>query len=167
MPRPVLAAVLVLLLGTAARADPFEDGITAYARNDFAAALHLWKPVAEAGHADAQNNVGLLYENGQGVPADPAEAARWYRRAAEQGHADAQLYLGALYESGRGVPQDLVRAHMWLDLSAAKALGGMLWGGLDALSARQRVAARLTAEQLAQARAMAARCLPSQYWECE
>lgn len=164
--RVPLLGVLLLVCAGVADADPFEDGVAAYARNDFAAAVRLWGPLADEGHADAQNNIGLLHENGQGVPVDLVEAARWYRRAAEQGHADAQLYLGVLYEGGRGVPQDSVRAHMWLDLSAAKSLGGMVWGGLDALSARQRVAAKLTPAELDQARVMTARCVQSQYWEC-
>jgi TPR repeat protein len=41
------------------------------------------------GHADAQFNLGGMFENGQGVAKDRAEAARWYRMAAAQGHAVA------------------------------------------------------------------------------
>ena len=49
---------------------------------------------AEQGHADAQNNLGWRYGNGEGVPQDDAEAVAWFRLAAEQGHADAQNNLG-------------------------------------------------------------------------
>ena len=44
---------------------------------------------AVQGHADAQFNLGHMFENGQGVTQDRAEAARWYRMAAAQGHAVA------------------------------------------------------------------------------
>ena len=50
---------------------------------------------AEAGDAGAQNDLGFMYDTGEGVPQDDAEAARWYRLAADQGHAGAQYNLGA------------------------------------------------------------------------
>jgi TPR repeat protein len=39
---------------------------------------------AEQGDVKAQLNLGTMYGNGQGVPKDHAEAAKWYRKAAEQ-----------------------------------------------------------------------------------
>jgi uncharacterized protein len=36
---------------------------------------------------NAQNNIGLMYKNGNGVVQDYAEALKWYRLAAEQGNA--------------------------------------------------------------------------------
>ena len=57
---------------------------------------------AEQGHASAQSNLGLMYDNGEGVPEDDAEAVRWYRLAAEQGLAEAQSNLGFMYDKGEG-----------------------------------------------------------------
>ena len=162
----LLALVLAALVAGPARAGPFDDGIDAYYQHDFAKALRLWLPLAEDGNAYAQNNLGAMHENGQGVAADMKEAARWYRRAAEQAHTDAQLNLARLYTTGQGVQEDLVRAHMWLTISTERSMGGMLWGALDALAARDAVAAKLSPEQLALARAMAKRCVESNYWEC-
>ena len=65
-----------------------------------------WKPLADQGDADAQYNLGLMYDYGYGVAEDDAEAARWYRLAADQGHAIAQYNLGLMYASGRGVVED-------------------------------------------------------------
>ena len=48
---------------------------------------------AEAGDAEAQNNLGVMYANGEGVPQDDAEAVRWYGLAAEQGHARTGIRL--------------------------------------------------------------------------
>ena len=56
---------------------------------------------AEQGEVDAQNNLGAVYENGDGVPQDYAEAVRWYREAANQGYALAQFNLGFLYYEGK------------------------------------------------------------------
>ena len=56
---------------------------------------------AEQGDAEAQNNLGVMYATGEGVPEDDAEAVRWYRLAAEQGYAVAQFNLGNMYEIGR------------------------------------------------------------------
>ena len=68
---------------------------------------------AEQGVAVAQYNLGLMYENGQGVRQDYAEAVRWYRKAAEQGNANAQYNLGVMYGNGQGVRQDRALAQEW------------------------------------------------------
>jgi transposase len=65
---------------------------------------------AEQGNADAQFNLGVMYDNGEDVPQDHAEAARWYRRAAEQEHASGQYNLGTMYAFGEDVPQDHAEA---------------------------------------------------------
>ena len=55
------------------------------------------------GHADAQCNLGLMYQRGEGVGrASEAVALAWYGSAARQGHRDAAFNLGALYERGAG-----------------------------------------------------------------
>jgi hypothetical protein len=73
---------------------------------------------AEQGEAEAQDDLGLKYVNGEGVPNDDVEAARWYRRAADQGHAGSQVNLGFMYANGRGVPEDDAEAVRWFRLAA-------------------------------------------------
>ena len=58
--------------------------------------------LAERGNAQAQFNLGMMYENGQGVRQDDAEAVKWYRLAAEQGFAPAQVLLDTIYNDRRG-----------------------------------------------------------------
>jgi|ERR1039457_888716 TPR repeat protein len=62
------------------------------------------------GLADAQFRLGLLYEEGQGVPQDSAAAAEWWLKAAEQGHSWAQHKLAFAYLHGRGVPPNNEKA---------------------------------------------------------
>lgn len=65
---------------------------------------------ANAGNARAQLIVGLKYLEGDGVPANLGEAAKWLSKAADSGEPVAQYRLGKLYETGRGVTADPVKA---------------------------------------------------------
>jgi TPR repeat protein len=73
---------------------------------------------ANQGDAREQYNLGVLYANGQGVPQDYKQAAKWYQKAAEQGIANAQYNLGYMYANGQGVPQDYKQAAKWYQKSA-------------------------------------------------
>lgn len=73
---------------------------------------------AQKGDAKSQYHLGVLYNDGKGVPKDYEQAASWYLKAAQQGHQKAQLYLGLLYQNGRGVQQDYKRAAQWFTKSA-------------------------------------------------
>ena len=76
----------------------------------------------EQGDPTARFDLGYMYDLGEGVPENDAEATRWYRLAAEQGDAYAQTGLGFLYALGEGVPEDYVLAYMWLNLAAAQGI---------------------------------------------
>ena len=53
----------------------------------------------------AQFDLGLMFDNGNGVPKDFEQAVNWYRKAAEQDHVAAQYNLAVAYEVGDGVPK--------------------------------------------------------------
>ncbi|MBN4048105.1 sel1 repeat family protein [bacterium AH-315-O15] len=109
MTRLPMSVALVVLVLTGA---PWTD-----AAAQTTAAVATTRQQAELGAADAQNNLGVMYYNGEGVPLDHVEAVRWYRLAADQGFAAAQLNLGVMYDRGRGVPQDYVEAVRWYRLA--------------------------------------------------
>ncbi|MDH3239329.1 MAG: SPOR domain-containing protein [Alphaproteobacteria bacterium] len=111
--RIITVITLTLAFALPAAAQDFEQGLAAQKRGDYAAALRMWRPLAERGHAAAQNGVGLLYDNGQGVTQDHDRALVWYRKAARQGHADAQYNLGLMYANGLAVGQDYYAAMTW------------------------------------------------------
>jgi hypothetical protein len=94
-------------------AGPFEDGVAAHSRGDYATALRLFRPLADQGVAEAQFNLGAMYDNGEGVPQNQAEAVRWYRKAAYQGSAPAQYGLAGKYHDGQGVPKNDAEAASW------------------------------------------------------
>ncbi len=75
---------------TTARAD-FNSGWQAYQRGDFALAMTEWRPLAEQGHARAQYNMGVIYDEGRGVERSSAEAIEWWTKAGDQGNAHERL----------------------------------------------------------------------------
>ena len=78
------------------------------------------KREAEAGDAEAQFILGLMYADGEGVPQDSAKAVEWWQKAAAQGHAAPQYNLGLSYAHGEGVPQDSAKAVKWWQKAAAQ-----------------------------------------------
>ena len=72
-------------------------------------AVIWYMEMAKSGDADAQYNLGSVYETGFGVKADPDEAVRWYKEAADQDHQLAQLKLGIMYILGDGTRQSIIK----------------------------------------------------------
>jgi len=95
-------------------------GYQSYLRGDYAAALEEWRPLAELGDAEAQYNLGVMYDEGASLEKDLNKAAEWYRKAAEQGFVDAQANLGMMYYHGQGVDRDHEKAAHWLHRAANK-----------------------------------------------
>jgi len=91
----------------------FDEGIRAYAAQDYQAALKEFLPLANAGDVATQSILGLMYYSGDGVSKDFGEAAEWYRKAAEKGGTTSQRLLGKMYFKGEGVPQNYTQAAEW------------------------------------------------------
>ena len=79
-------------------------------RGDYPAALAIWGPLAQAGVARAQNNVGACFAESLGVERDQGLALHWLTLAAEAGDPVGRRNLAALYFKGEGVEQDHARA---------------------------------------------------------
>jgi cell division septation protein DedD len=109
--------LLGLIIGAAAfpaAAQSVRAGIEAWQKGDTAGAVAIWRPLAEAGDADAAFNLGQAYRLGKGVVIDRAQAQNWLERAARKGHIDAQTTLGLLlFQNG-----NRVSAMRWLSLAA-------------------------------------------------
>ena len=150
---------------------------------------------AEQGFAWAQNNLGVMYEKGDGVPQDDAEAVGWYRMAAEQGDASAQYNLGVMYRRGQGVPQDDAEAAGWYRMAAEQGdaraqnnLGAMyydgrgllqdyvssyVWGNIASANGNEKsnealknLILLMTPEQIAEAQRLSRECFNSNYRNC-
>ena len=129
-----------------------------------------------------------MYQDGQGVTQDYAEAAKWFRLAAAQGDTTAQLNLGMMYVDGKSFTQNYAEAAKWFRLAAAQGnataqynLGRMyaigqgvtqdyvrahMWfnlagasGNVSGVEGRGFISERMTPQQIAEAQKMA--------WECQ
>ncbi|MCP5329731.1 MAG: SEL1-like repeat protein [Pseudomonadales bacterium] len=98
--------------------DALENARAAYYEGRFAEALAIWRPLAQQGNARAQNNLGILYRNGEGVVQDYDLAREWLLRAAAQGWARAQFSLGMMYDFGQGLARNEQEAMRWYELAA-------------------------------------------------
>jgi TPR repeat protein len=93
-------------------------GYQSYLKGDYQDAYKEWMPLAELGDAEAQYNIGVLFDEGAGVDQDLVAAADWYRRAGEQGFMDAQTNLGIMYYHGQGVDRNHQEASKWFRMAA-------------------------------------------------
>lgn len=117
-----LAFLVVIAVSPEVYAGQFEDGVTAFKRGDFQAAIHRWQPLAEEGHINASLRLGDIYLSGLGGNHDYQQAARWYRKAAERGDARAQYKLGSMYGQGKLGKRDYRQAAKWYRKAADQGL---------------------------------------------
>ncbi|WP_374278564.1 tetratricopeptide repeat protein [Azonexus sp.] len=120
LPARLLGIACLLLSAATVRAAPIDvemrEAAQRHRQGDTAAAVAIWQRWAGQGDADAAYNLGLVYQHGDGVPADPARALIWYRAAADKGDKPAQFQIGLMYQNGEGVAADPAEAHRWFTL---------------------------------------------------
>jgi len=185
MKKILLAMAMALGWQQAAMAG-FTEGATAYNNKNYAVALKEIRPLAQAGNADAEHLLGLMYYMGRGVPQDYKAALEWHRKAALKGKADAQYVVGAMYYTGNAVIQDHKQAVSWFRKAAEQGhpdaqqvlglmyryhIGGMpqdnviaymLWnlaaagGSMNAAEQRSAVVKTMTQEQIEEGQALSA-----------
>lgn len=151
-------------------------------------AMRWYGRAAEAGSAQAQFLLGLMYERGEGRRKNPGKALDLYLKAANQGYALAQFKVGTFRAMGLAGPADSKEAAAWFRKAAEQGLGiaqydlGLAyargdgvgrdpvaaWSWLDRAAragvaaagpARDELGRNMTASDLARARADAAKAL--------
>ena len=78
------------------------------------------------------NNIGWMYDEGNGVAQNYSEALKWYKKAADLGNDSAMYNIGSMYENGRGVIRNKSEAVKWYEKAAAK-------GNKDAISRLKQI----------------------------
>ena len=96
----------------------FDEGVAAYEREDYTAALREFMPMARHGDGTAQSYVGVIYQYGLGTTADLEKAVYWYAQAANNGDTMAQRILGDLHAEGAWGKRDYAAAAQWYELAA-------------------------------------------------
>ncbi len=79
----------------------YQDGKRAYLQGNYATALKKFEPLAESGHGESQHYLGVIYEEGRGVPKAAKTAIKWYLKAVQQGHTEAHTRLERIYAKRR------------------------------------------------------------------
>jgi TPR repeat protein len=88
------------------------------ASNVFSSEFEDTLTLANQGDAEAQFNLGRMYDNGHVTERNILKAIKWYKKAAEQDSAGAQHNLGVIYAFGQGVPVNHNEAFRWFTKSA-------------------------------------------------
>jgi len=125
-----------------------DAALRAYEQHDFHKALRAWQELAKKGNAEAEFELGSMYEKGEGTRTDLREATRWYWKAAYQAFAQAQSALGMLYASGSGVSRDSVQALLWLSLASRNGIA-------EAAKQRDELAHTMSAVEITEAQRLA------------
>lgn len=99
---------------------PEGDAAKAYSEGDYAKARRIWEELANNGNSQAMNNLGVLFDLGKGVEADPGRAAHWFAQAANAGNPSGMSNYGRMLEQGRGIPANVSEAARWFDQAARK-----------------------------------------------
>lgn len=109
--------VALMLGGTAAWADSRLE-----AANLRSKTFAEWMPLAEAGDAEAQCNIGVAFLNGDSVPQDFRRGLHWLQHASAAGFGYARYVLADVYSRGyAGVPIDDEKAYYFAVLAAASS----------------------------------------------
>jgi TPR repeat protein len=128
---------------------------------DPAQAVAWFRKAADQGDVVGEAGLATCYARGLGVTQDEGKAFIWFKKAAEQRFLAAQINVGLMYQGGHGVAQDQVQALMWFDLAAGDLLPDSVQGAAIASKARDNLSAKMTPEQVVQAKALAASWLAS------
>ena len=99
-----------------------DEGDEARAEEWYKKRFDALKTFAEAGDADAMNEIGYMYQMGRGVEQDYAKAFEWYEKAVGEGNSDAMANMGFLYHYGNGVEQDYAKAFECYEKAADKGV---------------------------------------------
>ena len=117
--RQVSALVILACLAMPAAAASYEEAVALFEDKHYTEARVEAEKAAKAGDARAMAMLGLIYQDGLGVPADLVKAVDHFAAAAEKGDVGAQYSLAQIYLDGALGETDKERGRFWL-LKAAE-----------------------------------------------
>ena len=117
----VLVCVVVLLVGdtvldksgTQSSFDTkkaYEQGMAFYNNKEYDKAFESFKKACDSGNMRGCFNLGIMYEEGNGVEKDFSKAAELFKKACNGGDMLGCSNLGSMYADGKGVEKDLGKA---------------------------------------------------------
>jgi TPR repeat protein len=91
---------------------------------DYDRALKLYRKAADSGHAWATNNIGVMYQDGQGVEQSHENAREYFKKAAEGRNYYGYHNLAIQHFKGNGVTRDQQEGFSWLKKCMAEGIPG-------------------------------------------
>ena len=187
--------IVICLWAPTSSAEDLPTANDAFERGEYVTALELYETLAGQGNAEAQFQLGLMYEQGLGTDADRQTAQRYYQQAAEQQSPQALDALGTLYLKGEGVIQNFKESLRLFQQAAAQGypqaqhnLGiayadgkgtfrdpvkAHMWFNLAsanghprAAASRERLASSMAQSEIARAQDNAMKCADQNYVGC-
>lgn len=158
--------------------------------------LRRWQVDAEKGIPEAQYNLALMYDKGNGVPQNYEKSYEWFLKSANSGLESAQYALGYIYLHGHGRAKNIIEAEEWLLKAALQGhaqsqfnLGliydigedlqmdsmkaytwfyiSMLNSYYDAEYMVKKMSGKMTSEQIDKIKTVAIKCFESRYQQCD
>ena len=126
-------------------------------QNDPNGAFVLMQRAAEAGYDDAVHDIAMMYRDGVGTAKDPAAYVHWLKRGAANDNSGRRALIAQAYANGTGVPRDMMKALAWV----------LMAGERVSPEGRNIVNTGTTADEKAAARALADRCVASNFADCD
>lgn len=120
MKKVLTITIVFLFIAVSAFAGSLKEGKDAYENKDYKTAFRIFSELAKQGDVKAQNKLGIMYHEGEGVKQDYKQAFICFQKAAEQGYAGAQTNFGRMYFNGEGVKQDYRQAVQWWTKAASQ-----------------------------------------------
>lgn len=77
---------------------------------------------ADNGDAEAQNQLGMKFENGSGVQKDASLAAKYYKLSADQNHVFGSYNYARCLEKGIGTKRDLKQCQRYYKFAADEGI---------------------------------------------
>lgn len=120
-------------------ADLYNIGNNYYDSGKYNEAIIYYKKAAEAGHVEAQSELGHMFFRGEGVKINYKEAFKWLYLAANGADLLAQSTLGYMYQHGIGTAYNESEAYKWY----SRASIGFYQGGKKAMKNDGKIAIQL------------------------
>lgn len=111
--------------------------------------LGWFEKQAELGDVEAQNNLGVIYRRGTGVPKQPEKALALFEKSAARGSVNGMLNLANMYKLGEGAEQNLELSYAWYNLAADRLRAGA--SKRAALANIKEIASFMTNEEIGSA----------------
>jgi hypothetical protein len=115
--RGALLALVLCAIGDLPAKAGLDEGLAALQAGEFLKALEELLPLADAGNARAQAEVGMIYHYGLTSAKNFSKADNYYRRAAQQEYPDGMIGLAVMNALGQGVAVNMTEAYKWLLLA--------------------------------------------------